>query len=363
MIPNYISGKYAVGTVCFSLTDESREDTLGKGGRRKIAVRMYYPVTAESVQGAKRFPVFSENKAQAVKKAFYLKKISDEIMNAQQYDLPMMDERFPLVMFSHGYNSYVEANTLLCCDMASRGYIVASVGHANEAAENDYEDGSTDVFDASLRRRMYDRNLFLVAIDQIRLMDRRLDARQALDRFNVFQDKNCTLFKERVAEWAKDIRFAADAVKERYAQFIDTDRGTGVTGHSLGGAAAYYLCRYDDTFACGINIDGAVFGSYDGTPMTKPFCQICCRSNMNLETRPFFDTDADTYRVVFDDMQHNGFTDLKFMMPPLFVGKLDNNVLHKNLSYCHTRFFDIYLKGSHKAFVREGSKVHYKRIR
>lgn len=45
----------------------------------------------------------------------------------------------------------------------------------------------------------------------------------------------------------------------------DRLEGTGVTGHSLGGCVAYYLCRHFEEFICGINIDGGLFGDYRDT--------------------------------------------------------------------------------------------------
>ena len=365
MIPkNYITGKYAVGTCTFSLTDDSRKDTLGNGGARRIAVRMYYPVNRDSIKGAKKARAISERKGKAVVKSMVpMRKLPNELIFPEHFDLPMTEgKRFPLIMFSHGYGSYAEANTFLCCDLASHGYIIASLGHANEAIENDYEDGY-DLFDKKINKLMYDKNIIVTLIAMNRIK-KHYSAREKVTAFDDFQNNYNSFIMDRVKEWAADTVFAAEEVKKRFADHIDLSAGIGASGHSLGGCTAYYLCRYNSDFSCGINIDGALYGEYDGTAMTKPFCQISCRENIYAELRPFLDTEADTYQVIFEDMKHIGFADVKFVYPFRSVcGKLDDEVLHKNLAYSHYAFFDKYLKGMDIPYGRKEKKVHYVKIR
>ena len=96
--------------------------------------------------------------------------------------------------------------------------------------------------------------------------------------------------------------------------------------------------------------------------MEKPFCQISCKENVNVETRPLVHTKADTYLVIFEDMKHMGFTDAKFYIPiKMLSGKLDSEEMFRHLMYCHIRFFDQYLKGKDVTFKGMTSdKIHYK---
>jgi len=127
---------------------------------------------------------------------------------------------------------------------------------------------------------------------------------------------------------------------------IDFSKGIGASGHSLGGCLAYYLCKYNKEFTCGINIDGGLFGDYPVKTMDRPFMQISCKENINVETRPLLNTCADVYQVIFEDMKHMGYTDAKFYIPTkMLVGKLDNEEMYKHLAYSHISFFDKYLKG------------------
>lgn len=363
---NYTTGPYAVGTACFSLVDTGRKEVLGGGnGDRKIAVRMYYPADKAAVAGKERAAIFSPSKKAAILKAYHIRNVSDEDNRADYYEnVPMaQDQTFPLILFSMGYNSYVESNTYLLCALASQGYVIASVGHAYEAVENDYEDGSADYYDKQINKMMYT-SMIGTLFAQSRLLKKKISFGEALAQFEAFQDKYTPYIKGRVPEWEQDMLKALGAVKERYGAHLDLSRGIGASGHSLGGCLAYYLCRYHEEFCCGINIDGGLFGDYPDKPMKKPFCQISCTDNINVETRPFVQTNADTYQVVFDDMKHMGFTDAKFYIPiRALAGKLPPEELFRHLVYCHITFFDRYLKGTDAAFDGLPSeKVHYQKI-
>ncbi|MDD5948305.1 MAG: hypothetical protein PUC39_01020 [Lachnospiraceae bacterium] len=346
-LPKYISGEYAVGTECFTVIDNDRKEVLGPGkGYRKIAVRMYYPTLKENVSSMERSDIFTERKIQALRKTYHIKQVTEEIKKADYYEhaVHVEDTKFPLVIYNHGYNAYVEANTFLCCELASNGYIVASVGHAHEAILNEYEDGTYDVYDKKINKMMYD-NVVTSLIAQMLLLKAKGTKEEVYQKFDSFQRKHTKYILERLPEWGMDTMCVIRALKKRYDKWIDFSNGIGATGHSLGGATAYYLCQHEAEIACGINIDGGVFGNYEGMKMTKPFLQICCAQNYNTQTRPLFGTNAPVECEIFKDMKHIGFTDAKFFAPSkMLVGKMDAKTMYERLVSCHLQFLDKYLK-------------------
>lgn len=344
---NYVSGEFAVGTEVFSVTDSGRKEMLGnKNGDRRISVRMYYPVMKNETEGKKQAPIFSDNKKAALQKAFHIRKFDEAMLTAEYYEnVPFPSGRkFPLILFNHGYNSYAEANTFLCIELASHGYIIASVGHAFEAVENDYEDGSFDLYDKNINKIMYT-SMIKAVIAQGRLLKKKLSPEEAYRGFLNFQDKYVPYIKGRIPEWRKDNICVLNELKRRYSDNIDLSLGVGASGHSLGGAIAYDLCRNVTDLVCGINIDGGLFGEYDDKTMERPFFQICCKENYNVETRPLLDTNAPVHYAIFSNMKHIGFTDAKFYIPiKSLSGKMDSLIMYKHLSDIHIRFFDRYLK-------------------
>ncbi len=346
-LPEYITGEYAVGTECFSIIDNSRTEVLGPGeGPRKIAVRLYYPTDKANVTGLEKADVFTERKLKALEKAYYMKVKDPSILKADYYEnVPCIEnKKFPLIMFNHGYNAYVECNTFLCCQLASNGYIVASVGHAYEAVANEYDDGSFDLYDKHINKIMYDSTIKTI-LDQKKLMKEKGTPEELAAKFDAFQKMHSPYIFNRIPEWAQDTMQAVNTIKEKYADHIDFSKGIGATGHSMGGITAYYLCHHEDEFVCGINIDGAAFGEYDGLIMKKPFMQICCKENYNVVTRTLIATEAPVQCEVFEDMKHMGFTDAKFYIPfKSLAGKMPPLEMHERLSKLHLDFFEKYLK-------------------
>lgn len=346
VLPNYVSGDYAVGTERFTIIDNDRDEILGAGeGKRRIAVRMYYPVCRESIAGMERAEVLSERKVLEIQKSYRIKKIAPKMVKADCYEnaAHVEGKQFPLVIYSHGYNAYIEANNMLCCDLASHGYVVASVGHANEAVINEYDDGSYDLYDKKINKMMYD-NVLTTMVGQLRLMKIKGTNEEIYEKFDAFQRKHMNYIMSRIPQWAQDCMCVVKDLELRYSQWIDFSVGIGATGHSLGGATAYYLCHHEERITCGINIDGGLFGEYENMTMTKPFMQICCEDNYNVETRSLFGSDAPVECEVFKDMKHLGFTDAKFYgMPAMMVGKMDGVKMYERLSSCHLRFLNNYL--------------------
>ncbi len=354
---DYVSGDYAVGTETFSVTDINRKEKLGNTNEnRKISVRMYYPVNRNDIIGKEKADVFTEKKLHAILKAFRMKTMCKEMLKADYYDnIPFIsDKKFPMIVFSHGYNSYVEANTFLCIELASHGYIVASVGHAYEAVENDYEDGSFDLYDKTINKKMYN-GMIRTLLSQRKLMKAKLSPEDAYKMFKEFQNKYMTYIMTRIPEWKADILCAVDEVKKRYNNYIDYSNGIGASGHSLGGALAYHLCLDNADFTCGINIDGGIFGEFGNKTMSSPFFQICCKENINVETKAMLNTTAPVHYAVFNNMKHMAFTDAKFYLPyKSLTGRMDSLVMYKHLSDIHIKFFDKYLKKNENITIPTG---------
>lgn len=348
VLPEYITGEFAAGTERFSLTDPSRTEKLGPGsGPRRLVVRMYYPADKESVKGMERGDLFSPLLMQKIQKTYRVKpeKVPQEMLKADYYENAPHAEgrRFPVILFSHGYGSYIEANNMLCCELASNGYIVASVGHAYEDVINEYDDGSFVVYDKNNNKRMI-KNYAATLWEQTRLLRAKLTPEKALEDFERFSKKRGVFLNGRVKVWEKDMLFVLDELIKRYSQWADFERGVGASGHSLGGATAYSMCLNTDRITCGVNIDGALFGDYGDRPMRKPFMHICCKENRNCGTRAIVKAEAPYRFEEFENMKHIGFTDAKFFINnKMICGKLDGKVMYRRLADLHLSFFGEYL--------------------
>lgn len=345
------TGAYAVGTFTYTVKDD-RVEVMNPPEMRSVAARVYYPVSKDRTEGCTKARYMSKEMAEGIRKIFKLPLNYDKMEAAGENlsecftDAPWPEgEKFPLIMFSHGLASFREGNSFLCIELASHGYVVISVAHARDAILAEFDDGSSVSFDKSITKKIYQPYLGGM-IAALKLTKAKGAEKELSERFDEFQDKYCGFQKERLKEWVKDTQAALKYAKENLGDMIDFEKGIGAAGHSFGGDTAYALCTSDPEYVCGVNIDGALFGDYKNTVLEKPFMQISCKANENVAARVYLRHRKPVWKVLFRDMQHVGFSDMKFRIRfKAMAGKLPSDVMHENLCRCHLEFFDTYLKG------------------
>lgn len=110
------SGKYAVGTFTYTVSDD-RDEVFCPGTKRKTPSRVYYPVFKASVKDLPKLRYMPRNMAKGISRAFKiptnydkLEKSGENISECYQNAPRIAGRRFPLVLFSHGAQSYREGN-------------------------------------------------------------------------------------------------------------------------------------------------------------------------------------------------------------------------------------------------------------
>jgi dienelactone hydrolase len=347
------TGEYAVGSFTFTIYN-NREETIycAKGSMRSLPVRVYYPAKKESVEGLNKTRYMSKEMVGIIRKKFMVpinyEKLENEGSNRSEcYDnAPFIEDKsFPLIIFNHGHGSFRDANSFLCIELASHGYVIASIGHPYDAVLTELDDGTVYKLPKGIVSKCYSPTI--PAIIAMKKMQKAKGTNEELwKKLDEMQKKHNRFIMERIDEWCIDTKSVLGYLKENYSNIINFEKGVGLTGHSLGGATAYSLCEEDpETFTCGINIDGGLFGEHEGKDINAPFLQINCVPDMTTVTVAFLRNKKPAYHVVFKDMQHLGFTDFKYVIPlKSQVGKLDPNVAHEENCKIHLEFFDAYLK-------------------
>lgn len=355
-------GEYAVGT-CTYTVDTGRVEVMNPSTNRKVSCRVYYPVTKESVQGCAKVIHMSRTMMKGLRSAYKAPINYDKVTaNGENYsecyeNAPRIEgAKFPLIIFNHGYNSCREGNSYMLIELASQGYVVISVAHSMEAVCTEFDDGSHIFYDKSIVFKTY-QPFIGGTLAALKLAKANGNNQELSDKFDEFQNKYCKFLQDRVPVWKEDVMEAVDYARANLSDLIDFDAGIGASGHSFGGNLAYELCSSIPEFACGINIDGGLFGNYKDVVMEKPFMQISCKDNEKVVTRTYLKHKKPVYKVVFRDMRHIGFSDMKYLVPlKAMVGKLDPDLLHDNLCEAHLEFFDAFLKAK-KEFKLQSNNV------
>lgn len=346
-----------VGRYSITLEDKSRYEVLGySSGNRFVETVIYFPVEDSAVEGKDRAKYIYEHKLVQMH-PFYKKIVAKygNVVNLYE-DVDPAEGKFPVIFFSHGYGGYAEQNQRMIIDLVKTGFIVVSLGHAFEATVIGMENRGVILQDKKIK-------IVSPAIPalfaQYRILNSKTNDRDSLYKWDEYQNKYCSFMKGRVKVWADDTTFVLKYLKEQNSneKFLlydrmDFSRGVGATGHSFGGCTSYYLCMNNPEFTCGINIDGGIFGDYEGLN-TKPFMQISCEKNVNVATRTICFRKAEVYRVIFKKMMHIGFSDAKYYAgTKSFVGKMNPEKMEQALFSAHREFFSKYLKGIDNNFKK-----------
>ncbi|MEU8758677.1 alpha/beta hydrolase [Streptomyces sp. NPDC048659] len=224
------TGPERVGSTVLHLVDRSRPDPwVPTADGRELMVTLHYPAARRS-HGAPA-PYATEAETRLLLGGLG---VQDPAGAPALAAMPTHSEtgvrpapgRHPLVVLSPGFSAPRYTLTHLAEDLASRGYVVASVDHAYESLGTAVPDG---------------RILTCVAC-------------KALDEDGV---PPSTVTAARAA----DTRFLLDRLTGprpawRYAAAIDRTR-IGMAGHSIGGASAATAMLADRRVDAGVNMDGA----------------------------------------------------------------------------------------------------------
>lgn len=279
-------------------------------------------------------------------------------------------EKMPLVIYSPGAFGYYQSNASMFLELASNGYVVASIEHPYHSIFTKDSTGRTiiadrDFLNDSMTLGSSDESeaeVFEVTSKWMEL--RTADMNFAIDSFKA---------KDTDSWYIEDDQ--KDGVLEA-ANLIDTTR-IGLIGHSMGGATAVTCGRRDDISAV-VDLDGTMLGENLGVngdeiiineePYHTPL--------LNFQNQEHHDEaveaerigyaysnntilkNADTaYCTYFANSGHMDFSDLPLFSPflakNLGTGNVDNVIMIDTLNGLVVRFFDCYLKGEGDFSVKE----------
>ncbi|MGH8883217.1 MAG: alpha/beta hydrolase family protein, partial [Stackebrandtia sp.] len=232
------TGDSEVGVTSMHLTDDDRADPWVPEEKRELMLSVWYPAEDDDGETA---PYMTEAESELFTQQFDIEVPADILnrveTNAHPDARPDADAgKAPLIVFSPGFSFPRATLTGLAEDLASRGYVVAAVGHNYEAPIS-FPDGRTTECKACESE------------DMEKVVKGRVD----------------------------DLSFVLDTLtgdkaKWKGAGLIDTDRILA-GGHSIGGASSYATMLADERVDAGFNMDGTFFLEGD-KDLNRPFMML-----------------------------------------------------------------------------------------
>ncbi|MTI86755.1 MAG: hypothetical protein FH748_02165 [Balneolaceae bacterium] len=334
--PPGLGGEFDVGTQKFHWVDQSRGEphTTYEHDKRELLVRIFYPasmtagLTQMPVYDFRRWPFwetaagrFSHRK---LRRSNYLTSMWPVYNEAP---INPAQEAYPLVIFSHGYGFSPEEHIVIASDLASRGFIVASINHPYGASRTIYDDGRI-IYSQDLPQDNLGADLELWANDQI----------FSIDQVEALNDDSSSVFFSRV----------------------DMSKIT-TTGHSYGGAAAFHSAAKDTRIGLAVDIDGTIFNS-EGKHLSIPFMMIQSHDDDSREI--FEQVSKDGYEVSFNHaIEHHSFADYvlfwRWDFPDFETfGTLDDEVAFSATSEIMTQFMRKYHHGDQAPVLDDPAQTY-----
>ncbi|NUT44802.1 MAG: alpha/beta hydrolase [Thermoactinospora sp.] len=321
------TGAHPVGRDILSLVDTSRKDPwVPASGPRRLMLSLYYPARSATGDPA---PYMTEQEAASLiqRKVPGTGLTAEAISGTRTYartGARPEPGRHPLVMLSPGLGLPRASLTALAEDLASRGYVVASIDHA-------YESSGTTFPGAGL-----------------------LTCAPLCDQPRHPEGGKATITKNR----AKDVSFILDRLTGRHpawkhAGLIDPKR-IGMAGHSLGGDAASATMLTDTRVKAGINLDGTINATLPATGLgDRPFLLMGSQSDHSPAKDHTWDGTWPVLNgwkrwLTVAQAEHDSFTDLSIAASK--AGLSDPGTIAAERGIAITRayvaaFFDQHLKG------------------
>jgi dienelactone hydrolase len=251
------TGLSAVGTREMDLVDSTRDDPfLVNGTKRELLVRFWYPASPGQV--CKRADYASPRVWGYFSRLMGLS--LPEVHTNSCWNASMADGAHPVVVFTHGYTGTFTDYTFVFEDLASRGYVVASVDHTYEATAVEFPDGRLvqSVFGSHLGGAVRDDEPAFEFAVSVRLSDLKFIVNE-LELLNV-QPQN------------------------PFAGKLDVS-SIALAGHSLGGLTALLGVEEEPRFKAGIIIDGSLPGDLAGATDTPVLLLAAGREVWSAEER------------------------------------------------------------------------------
>ena len=348
------SGAYTVATKNILLElDREEEITTDKTDQRRIMLKVWYPSSSNDGEADPYIDKAGRNGfAQKYGLPPFTMDYLDKIETHVYRDLPVAEKVFPVLIFSHGYNSKANGYYALLSEVVSRGYVVFAINHTYESTGTTFPDGDMAYFDYNYANQI-ESGTWEVVAPAVETFKNGLPFAQ---RHPVVKKALMNYFvKDMVQRWATDISDVVGALDawNRVGFFkgkLDLDN-IGVFGHSRGGGAAGHSLLIDSNIKAGVNLDGVQWGPIVDTVFQQPFLFVSAdwpAEHEDLNSHAYVNKSTSYfYEAMIHGTGHSNFMDIPYMVPLQSLsqaGNIDPDLGIEISTDLVVSFFDKHLK-------------------
>lgn len=292
-------------------------------------MKLWYPASLEQSRDLERDTLWSEfndpDYFSSLERVFtgYLR----SMITHSYKDAPIarMEGEKKVVIYNHALLSTASENTLLMEALASHGYMVISIQHADQ--RNEY---------AMLQKSMTPEAMHEEAknLKDLGTATHLSRADRSALALRVYSAN--TMLPEIVKRRAADSAYVLDHLDDILAavpgdiKTIDIEQNRAAfVGLSLGGAVATEICKTDRRCSAVVNLDGGIFGSNIDAPAGKPYLMLYSERNEGGNDFLKNASDSSFEDHTISGADHFNFHDATIMLPGLkwigLLGKIDGD--------------------------------------
>ncbi|WP_223198864.1 alpha/beta hydrolase family protein [Solihabitans fulvus] len=292
------TGPDRIGTVSLHLVQAGRLDPWVSGRTRELMVSLWYPA-----HHADRHPTAPYMEAEAWASFEHNRGIpagSVVVPQTSGHDGAPVDRHsggLPVILYSPPSGGDRAVNTTLVQELASHGYLVATIDHTYSDDEVEFPDGT--VAHRVLPARQTDQQL----ADEV--VERDKDTRFVLDELTAI-------------EHGQNPDAEHHALPHGLCGALNLNQ-VAMFGHSLGGATAAATMLDDPRIKAGIDLDGTLFGPVVTAGLDRPVMLLAHQGktrDTDPSWGPFWNASAGWKRdFQLQGSQHLSYTDAEVIFP------------------------------------------------
>ncbi|MBL4837483.1 MAG: hypothetical protein JKY34_07875 [Kordiimonadaceae bacterium] len=360
------SGTHTVGLSHWVInTDRTEPFTLNPSDKRKLHIKVWYPTADVSnidflhYRPAPKLAAYASPNMAPVHAALIgsigplsfleprLKKaLAEAKLSTYAGPAPLKtNEKFPVLLFSHGHRAHLDFFSTTMQDLASHGYIVIGINHSYEVPHSIMPTGETfsrtdHIMEHSAASdaqtyQSYEKQLATLTNNINNITSNggfEANKERFAQAYNAIIDTPQDLTYDlpiRVADMLSTIQFMEHAAKQASAsallKMMDLSK-VGAFGMSFGGPTSAEFCRQYGKCIAAANIDGKNWGDMLRAPLDVPMLWIAGTYTQGERFDVPYTLEnwqASAFRVLVPGATHQAFTDVPFLSPLLDVAVLE----------------------------------------
>jgi len=356
------TGFYKVGISYDYFIDRDRPEPLTPDTTdfQEISVQIRYPAEISTNDKPIKYWEKASEKSRIISKfwgglpPFFFNHFSlVKTHSYQDAGLPKTEQPFPVLIYNHGSVGLPSLNTVLVEELASHGFIVVSIGHADYIPFFVKPDGFIYAFDPeskAFKAKMSENDNPEMRSIANQLMKSQ-DVQEQIRLLRKFLDLNPNN-QESLFRWVQDIIFTMNELERLnngdsiFSGKLDLDR-IGVFGVSFGGSASTQVCVDDKRCKAAISIDCPQFGNLLDQDVSQPM-MFMSSDQYKGKNDLFLDLMKNPlYMVLIKNTTHQNFSDIS-IWGKLFSLQMLGTINGKRCLEIRNRyilaFFDKYLR-------------------